>query len=114
MPIYDKARELARLLAESEEYVRYKRAKEAAMADNAVAALIKQYHQLQLQAQAAMMANTKDEAAMESLRRVGEFLQFNPAAAEFLMAEYALSRMLGDIYKILGESIEVDLSMLEG
>lgn len=114
MPTYNKARELAALLAQSEEYARYKRAKERAMADETTRAMLAQYHRLQLQIQAATLANTKDEEALEHLRRVGEFLQFNPDAAEFLMAEYALSTMLGDIYKILGASIDVDLSMLEG
>ena len=114
MLIYDKAHELAALLSQSDEYARYRRAKEAAMANEATAAMLKEYHQLQLQAQAAAIAGSKDDKAMEGLRRIGEFLQFNPNAAEFLMAEYALNRMLGDVYKILGASIDVDLSMLEG
>ena len=35
-------------------------------------------------------------------------------ASAFLMAEFRLNRMLGDVYKILAEAIDVDLSALEG
>ena len=35
-------------------------------------------------------------------------------ASAFLMAEYRMNQMLGDVYKILAEAIDVDLSGLEG
>ena len=34
-------------------------------------------------------------------------------ARAFLMAEYRIRTMLGDIYKILAEAIDIDLSALE-
>ena len=112
--IYDKARELARELSECEEYQTYCKTKEAAMANETTRALIKELHQLQIRAQAAMVSGEKDEEAMERLQKIGEILQFNHDAAEFLTAEFRLNRMLGDVYKILAEAIDVDLGMLEG
>jgi cell fate (sporulation/competence/biofilm development) regulator YlbF (YheA/YmcA/DUF963 family) len=111
--IYDKARELATLLKNSEEYKKYTSLKETATANDTTKALIKEYHQLQFRAQSAAMSGQKDEATLERLQKVGEILQLNRDASEFLIAEYRLNIMLSDVYKILAEAIDVDLGMLE-
>ncbi|MDR0840311.1 MAG: YlbF family regulator [Christensenellaceae bacterium] len=111
--VYDKARELAKEIADSEEHAAYKQAKEKAMANATTAALIKQYHQLQMQAQAAVMAGKKDEEQLNQLQKLGELLQLNADASAYLIAEYRLNIMVGDVYKILAEAIEADLSALE-
>ena len=67
-----------------------------------------------MRAQASMMSGEKDEEAMGRLQKIGEILQFNNDAASFLTAEFRLNRMLGDVYKILAEAIDIDLGMLEG
>ena len=51
---------------------------------------------------------------MERLQKIGEVLQLNRDASDFLLAEYKLNVMLGDVYKILAEAIDIDLGMLEG
>jgi cell fate (sporulation/competence/biofilm development) regulator YlbF (YheA/YmcA/DUF963 family) len=112
--IYDKARELSKMLAESEEYKTYKQTQEKAFANETTKALIKEYHQLQMQAQAAMVQRKKDDVCMERLQKIGEVLQLNRDASEYLLAEYRLNVMLGDVYKILAEAIDIDLGMLEG
>ena len=76
--IYDKARDLAKAMAESEEYVSYKNAKEKAFANDTTKAL-----------------------------------QLNPDASAYLMAEYRLNTMLGDVYKILADGIDLDLGLSE-
>ena len=83
--IYDKARDLAKAMAESEEYVSYKNAKEKAFANDTTKALLKEYMTLQL----------------------------NPDASAYLMAEYRLNTMLGDVYKILADGIDLDLGLSE-
>ncbi|MBR0135416.1 MAG: YlbF family regulator [Clostridia bacterium] len=50
---------------------------------------------------------------MEKLQKLGELLQMDKAASEYLIAEYCLSRMVGDVYRILAEAVGFDLSMLE-
>lgn len=111
--VYDKARELARDIAGSQEYTEYKRTKELAMANSTTAGLIKQYHQLQLKAQAAALGGQKDEELMGQLQKMGEILMLNQDASAFLMAEFRLNQMLGDVYKILAEAVDVDLGMLD-
>ncbi len=112
--IHDGARELAKALKESEEYSQFKAAKEAAFQNETTKGLLKQYHQLQLQAQAALMSGNKNEEGMQQLQKLGELLQMDANAGAYLIAEYRLSKMLGDVYKILGEAIDVDLGALEG
>ncbi len=111
--VYDKANELAQDIRNSEEYREYKATKEKAFENQTTASLIKEYHKLQITAQAAMVTGNKDDDSMQRLQKIGELLQMNHDASAFLMAEYRLNRMVSDIYKILAEAIEVDLGMLE-
>ena len=67
-----------------------------------------------MKAQAALVQGKKDDACMERLQKIGEVLQLNRDASDFLLAEYKLNVMLGDVYKILAEAIDIDLGMLEG
>jgi len=112
--IYDKANELARLLKQSDEYAQYKAARERAFENEATASLVREYHKLQIAAQAALISGRKDDETMERMQRIGEVLQMNPEASAFLFAEYRLNSMISDIYKILAEAIDVDLGALEG
>lgn len=111
--IYDKARELAALLSDSPEYRAYKASRDIAMENETTKALITQFHKLQLKAQASMVAGKKDDEAMAQLNDIGKVLQFNNEASQFLLDEFKLNRMLGDVYKILAEAIDADLGMLE-
>jgi len=111
--VYDGAQTLAKLLAESEEYMQYKAARERAFENETTRGLLMDYHRQQLAAQAAAMAGTKDEESLQRLQKLGEILQMNPDASAYLMAEYRLSRMLGDVYKILGQAVDIDLGALE-
>lgn len=111
--VYDKARELARMLKNSDEAKEYREAQEKAYASDTTKALLKEYHQLQMQAQASVMSGNKDDALMERLQKIGEVLQLNKDASAYLIAEYKLNIMLGDVYKILAEALDFDLSGLE-
>lgn len=111
--VYDKANELAKLLKESDEFKEYKAAKEKAFANDTTASLVKEYHKLQLAAQAAMVSGKKDEDTMQRLQKIGELLQLDKDASAYLFAEYRLNRTVSDVYKIIAEAIDVDLGALE-
>ena len=110
--VYDKANELAKLLKESDEFREYKTT-EKAFENDTTASLIKEYHKLQLAAQAAMVSGKKDDETMQRLQKIGELLQLNQDASAFLFAEYRLNRVVSDIYKIIAEAIDEDLGALE-
>lgn len=112
--IYDRARELSQLLASSEEYLEFKRLRDRAMENQATRMLISEYHKLRLKAQAAAVAGSRDEVTLERLKKVGEVLQFDKDASEYLMSEFRINGMLSEIYKILASALDIDLSALEG
>jgi len=112
--VYDTARLLAGELKDSAEYREYAAAKARAMENATTRALIGEYGKLQIHAQAAMIAGESESDALKKLQKVGELLQFDADASAYLLAEYRLKRMLGDVYKILAEAADVDLGPLEG
>ncbi len=111
--VYDTAKQLAGELQASEEYRAYMTAKERAMESSTTRSLIEEYNKLQIRAQAAIIAGETDGVTISKLQKVGELLQFDKDASAYLMEEFRLKRMLGDVYKILAEAVEIDLSPLE-
>ena len=111
--VYDTAKLLANELKSSEEYRTYHACKARALENKTTKTLIEEYNKLQIQAQAAMIAGEKDSESMKKLQKLGELLQFDADAAAYLMAEFRLKRMVGDVYKILAEAVDIDLGMLE-
>ncbi len=111
--LLDDARALADKLKASEEYQTYREAKARAYAQPSTAALLDEFCALRMKAQAASVAGTPDAEASEKLQRLGELLQFDAAAAEYLMAEFRLNGLLGEIYKILAKAVDLDLGALE-
>jgi len=111
--VYDKANELAKDIQASDEYKAFTEAKERVEQNETTIGLLKQYHKLQIEAQAAYVAGKQDDESLQKLQKLGELLQMDKDASAYLIAEYQLNRMLGDIYKILADAIQVDLSMLE-
>lgn len=111
--VYDTAKRLAEELRSSDEYRAYTEAKARAMESSTTRALIEEYGRLQIRAQAAVVAGNTDGELVKKLQKVGELLQFDKDASAYLMEEFRLKRMLGDVYKILAEAVDVDLGALE-
>ncbi len=111
--LLDDARTLADKLKASEEYRTYRETKARAYAQPATAALLDEFYTLRMKAQASSVAGTPDAEVTEKLQKLGELLQFDAAAAEYLMAEFRLNALLGDIYKILAKAVDLDLGALE-
>jgi cell fate (sporulation/competence/biofilm development) regulator YlbF (YheA/YmcA/DUF963 family) len=111
--LIDDAKTLADKLRSSEEYITYREAKERAYAQPSTAALLDEFYALRMKAQASSVAGTPDAETTEKLQKLGELLQFDAAAAEYLLAEYRLNTLVGDIYKILAKAVDLDLGALE-
>ena len=111
--VYDTAQQLANELRSSIEYREYAEAKARAMENSTTRTLIDEYNKLQIHAQAAMIAGDRESESLKKLQKIGEVLQFDADASAYLMAEFRLKRMVGDVYKILAEAVDIDLSPLE-
>ena len=103
------AKELAGEIRRSREYEAYVSAKERALANEQTAALLKRFHRLQMTVQARKLAGGEGGAEEEELRKLAELLQFSPDAADYLMAEFSLNRLLTDTYDIIGRGVGVDV-----
>ena len=107
------ARELASEIRQSREYEAYAAAKEKVLADEQTAALLKRFHRLQMTVQARYMAGNEGGAEEEELKKLAELLQFSPDAADFLLAEYGLNRLLTSTYDTIARGVGVDLTEWE-
>lgn len=114
MYIYDTAHEMARLLKESPEYAEYKACKEKVYAEERTKSLVEEYRKMQFEAQAAYLSgNQPEQGLMDRIQKLGEILQFDSDVTAFLLAERRFHQILSDIYAIIGEAAEVDLSFLK-
>ena len=104
------ARELAAEIRRSREYEAYAAAKEKALANEQTAALLRRFHKLQMTVQARQLSGSDAGEAGEELKKLAELLQFSPDAAEYLMAEYGLNRLLTTTYDTIARGVGVDLS----
>ena len=110
---YDTANKLAQQLKNSEEYRQYRELADKIKENETTVALLKDYHKLQIEVQSMAFTGNKDEEKIERLKKIGELLQMNREASDYLIAEYRLNRVVSDIYKIIADAIDLDLSMLE-
>ncbi len=107
------AKELAEEIRRSKEYGAYAAAKEKALADEQTASLLRRFHRLQMTVQARHMAGSEGGAEEEELKKLAELLQFSPDAADFLLAEYSLNRLLTNTYDAIARGVGVDFTEWE-
>ena len=108
---------LAQDIRDSEEYRTYHDLKETVMADETTAALIKEYRKLQVTIQMAVMSGQQaDSEDMQRFSGISTLLFSKEEVSQFLMAEMRLQQALADIFRIVTEAADVDMSIpgLEG
>jgi cell fate (sporulation/competence/biofilm development) regulator YlbF (YheA/YmcA/DUF963 family) len=82
------------------------------MAEETTAALIKEYRKLQMTLQmTAMSGQTADAETMQRFSGISTLLISKQEVSSFLMAEMRLQQVLGDIFKIVTEAADVDMSI---
>lgn len=106
MNMYDKAHELAKALQQSEEYQNFLTEKKKIESDSQAKKMVKEFIAKKLEVEYDTMAGKgEDKAKMEQLQRMYEVLSANIKARDFLHAQMRFQQMMGDIYKILGDSV---------
>ncbi|AVX21061.1 MAG: YlbF family regulator [Bacillota bacterium] len=107
--VYDKAYELARALKASPEFLSYTKIKEKLEKDKETWQRIVDFRQKQLEIQARQLQGQKIEEELSQLQNLFNLLAANRDIAEFFQAEYAFSRLMFDIQKIIGEAVGLDM-----
>ncbi len=109
---YSSTYRVAQDIRESEEYKTYHELKEIVMGDETTAALIREYRKLQLSLQMSAVSGTAAEPEdMQRFSGISTLLFSKPEVSNFLMAEMRLQQMLADIFKIVTEAADVDISI---
>ena len=108
--IEELAKELAKEIRRSQEYEAYGAARERVLADEQTWGLLKRFHKLQMTVQASKLAGGQGGAEEEELKKLAELLQFSPDAADYLLAEYGLNRLLTDTYGTIARGVGVDFT----
>ena len=115
MNIYDQTHELARALRQSEEYTSYAELRQRAFDDPTNKALLDEYKRLQYRMQLSLASGDRmSEDDYQRMQKIASLLQFNADASAYLLAEFRLQKLLGDMYKILADAAGIDLDMLSG
>ena len=111
--VYDTLNALIDEIKQCPEYNAYISARELAMQNETTKNMLEEYHRLQLQAQAMSISGANDAGLLEKLQKLGEYLQFDALAADYLLAEYHINQMLGTIYQKIAKAVDLPLDFLE-
>ncbi len=109
---YSSTYKLAQDIRDSEEYTTYHELKKSVMEDETTAALIREYRKLQLAIQmSAMSGRTPDDEDTQRFSGISTLLFSKPEVSQFLLAEMRLQQALADIFRIVTEAADVDMSL---
>ena len=109
---YSSTYKLAQDIRDSEEYTTYHELKKTVMEDETTAALIKEYRKLQMTIQMSMMSGQQaDSEDTQRFSGISTLLFSKPEVSRFLLAEMRLQQTLADIFKIVTEAADVDMSI---
>ena len=109
---YSSTYKLAQDIRDSEEYRTYHELKDSVMADETTAALIKEYRKLQMTIQMSVMGGRQaDSEDTQRFSGISTLLFSKPEVSQFLLSEIRLQQALADIFKIVTEAADVDVSI---
>lgn len=114
MNIYDKANELAKELKESKEFKEFKEAKELVEKDPKTKEMVYDFKQKQFELQAEYFSGKEaDSQKVANLHNLYNILIANSEISRYFEAEYSFSQMISDVYKIIGDSVEMDFDFMK-
>jgi cell fate (sporulation/competence/biofilm development) regulator YlbF (YheA/YmcA/DUF963 family) len=112
--VYDYAHNLARALKDAPEYKTLAAARAKLKGRPSAEEMVRDIHKKQLELQTlAMQGKEPPKQQQEALERLYAVVQNDADVRDFLMAEQRFSVILNDVYKILGEAVDIDIPGFE-
>lgn len=112
--VYDYAHSLARALKDSEEYKAFQSARDRLKSRPAAEEMVRDFHKKQLDLQTLIYQGKEPSREQkEALERLAAIVQGDSVARDFLLAEQRFGVIIQDVYKILGDAIDMDVPGLE-
>jgi len=110
MNVYDKAHQLAKALKDSSEYNSFKELQKKLDENPSIKNMMEDFKKQRFEVQSAQMRGQQVEAdKLSKLEELQRHIMEEDIVAEYMEAEYRFTQMVTEIYKIIGESIEVDI-----
>jgi len=107
MAANDLAYELARTLKDSDVFKQFLKSKEKVKSNAGHHKMVCEFQLKQWEIREAQMMDQEiSEEKQQELERLYSLVSLNPAAREYLEAEFEVSRMVNDIQRIIGEAIQ--------
>ncbi len=108
--VYDNAHRLASSIKACPEYADFRLAAARLKAEKSSLAMLRDFRTRQFEIQSKLLQGQDVPAdEQERLEQLSEIVGSHAIIAAFLQAEYRMSRLLGDIQKIIAGAVEVDL-----
>ena len=108
---YDAAHMLARALKDSPEYKEFKDLKDKVQQNPSTKNMLKDFRKKQFAMQARQLSGqhvTEDE--IQQLQNLQNILLQNPVVGPFFHAEYRFTQIMNDVYKIMGDAVDMEMS----
>ena len=107
MNVYDSAHDLARAIKDSQEYKNYMTLKDEVSQIEGINEMLVDFQQKQFQIQAMQFSGQESNMdLMEQLQSLYQIIARDPKAMEYLQAEMIFSKLVADVYGILGEVVK--------
>lgn len=107
--VYDIAHELARSLKETDQFKDYEAAKKKIDANPDLAKMIEDFQQKSVEMQSkSMMGEEPDQEMLDNFQKMYQIVLSDPAAADYMQKQMALSQIVSDLYGILGEALKFE------
>ena len=106
----EKALQLGQQIYESPTAVQYRAARERAFSDPDTATMLSRQSKLRMTLEGETIANGRPQAAtLEEWEKLSELLQFNPTAAEYLLAEYNFTQLMDRVIEAVSSGAGMTL-----
>ncbi len=107
MNVYDTANRLASEIRSSEEFIKYKKAKEALQTNAELKAKIDEFEKTRYEVQVlAMQGKEADEEKNKKLQEMYSILVQNQEIKEYFDLEVKFNVMIADVNKIIAEAVK--------
>ena len=107
--VYDIAYELVRSLKETDQYKDYKEYSDKVKSNEQVNAMMKDFQQKSMEYQTKLYSGeAPSEEEMAKLQQLSAIIMSDPLAAQYMGAQMQLTQIISDIYKIIGEAIDIE------
>lgn len=107
--VYDIAHELVRSLRETDQYKDFVDAKKALDANPQISAMMNDFQEKSMEFQTRTMSGQEpDPDALDQIQKLYGIVMSDPLASSYFNAQIQLQTILGDIFKIISEAVDVE------